>query len=95
MIRNETFQNGLCIYAEIIDMEAGTYTVEKHGEVIEGPRPLTSDERVRWAPFPPMEPAGALATLLVVEGVLPIEDVARSVGTVPEHLVHEAEAWGL
>jgi hypothetical protein len=46
-------------------------------------------------PFPPLDPAGALATLLVVEGVLPLEDAAHSVGTTGDHLVHEATAWGV
>jgi hypothetical protein len=49
-----------------------------------------------WVPeFPPLDPAGALATLLVVEGVLPLEDAAHSVGTTGDHLVHEATAWGV
>jgi hypothetical protein len=48
-------------------------------------------------PFPALDPAGAgpLATLLVVEGVLPLEDAAHSVGTTGDHLVHEATAWGV
>jgi hypothetical protein len=46
-------------------------------------------------PFPPLDAAGALATLLVVEGILPLEDAAHSVGTTGDHLVHEATAWGV
>ncbi len=46
-------------------------------------------------PFPPLDATGALATLLVVEGVLDIDDAAHSVGTTGEHLVHEATAWGV
>lgn len=95
MTRNETFTNGVCVRAEIIDTDAGTYTVEEHGVIVEGPRPLTDAERVRWAPFPPLDATGALATLLVVEGVLPIDDAAHSVGTVAEHLVHEAQSWSV
>jgi hypothetical protein len=34
MIRNETFQNGICIRAEIIDLGAGTYMLEEHGQVV-------------------------------------------------------------
>lgn len=47
------------------------------------------------AQFPPLDATGALATLLVVEGVLDIGDAAHSVGTTGEHLVHEATAWGV
>lgn len=47
------------------------------------------------AGYPPLDNAGALATLLVVEGVLPIEDAANSQHTTPGHLVAEAEAWAL
>jgi hypothetical protein len=48
-------------------------------------------------PFPALDPAGAgpLATLLVVEGVLPLEDAAHSVGTTGDHLVHEAISWSV
>jgi hypothetical protein len=46
-------------------------------------------------PFDPLDATGALATLLVVEGVLTLEDAAHSVGTTGEHLVHEAQAWAL
>ena len=46
-------------------------------------------------PFDPLDATGALATLLVVEGVLDIDDAAHSVGTTGEHLVHEAQAWAL
>jgi hypothetical protein len=46
-------------------------------------------------PFPPLDATGALATLLVVEGVLDIDDAAHSVGTTGEHLIHEAESWSV
>jgi hypothetical protein len=45
--------------------------------------------------WPSLDAAGALATLLVIEGVLNIEDAANAVGTVPENLVAEAEAWAI
>lgn len=45
--------------------------------------------------WPALDSAGALATLLVIEGVLPIEDAANAVRTVPENLVAEAEAWSV
>ena len=94
MRRDETFSGGVCVHAEIIDIDAGTFTVEEHGEVV-SVRPLTDAERVQYAPFPPLDPAGALATLLVVEGVLPLDDAAHSVGTTGDHLVHEAISWSI
>jgi hypothetical protein len=62
---------------------------------------VTSEETLAGLPivppFPPLDPAGAgpLATLLVVEGVLPLEDAAHSVGTTGDHLVHEAISWSV
>ena len=60
---------------------------------------VTSEEALTGLPivpeFPPLDPAGALATLLVVEGVLPLEDAAHSVGTTGDHLVHEAISWSV
>ena len=62
---------------------------------------VTSTEALTGLPivpeFPPLDPAGAgpLATLLVVEGVLPLEDAAAAVQATPEHLIHEAEAWSV
>jgi hypothetical protein len=46
-------------------------------------------------PFPPLDAAGALATLLVVEGVLDIDDAANAIHEQPAHLEHEAQAWAL
>lgn len=41
----------------------------------------------------PLDPWGTLATLLVVEGVLPLQDAANAVYQTPEALILEAEAW--
>ena len=46
-------------------------------------------------PFPPLDDTGALATLLVVEGVLGLEDAANALHEEPAHLEHEALAWGV
>ena len=46
-------------------------------------------------PFPPLDATGALATLLVVEGVLDIDDAANAIHEEPAHLEHEAQAWAL
>ena len=45
--------------------------------------------------YQPLNHAGALATLLVVQGVLPLQDAANAIGEQPEHLIAEAEAWSL
>lgn len=43
----------------------------------------------------PLDPVGALATLLVVTGTLDLADAAAVVQREPGELVAEAEAWGL
>lgn len=52
MIRNERFEHGVCVEAEVIDLDAGTVTIEKNGKV-SGTRPLTADEAAMYAPSPP------------------------------------------
>jgi hypothetical protein len=91
MIRNETFQDGICIRAEIIDLDAGTFALEVEGVVVES-RPLTVDERQQYAK-PPLDPTGALATLLAVLELSTVQDAANAVGLTAEDLVAEAEAW--
>lgn len=52
MIRNEVFnQQGVCLSAEIIDLDAGTISFEDRG-VVKSTRALTSDEVARYAPVP-------------------------------------------
>lgn len=46
-------------------------------------------------PFPPLDATGALATLLVVDGVVALQDAANAIREEPAHLVHEAQAWGV
>lgn len=46
-------------------------------------------------PRRPLDDAGALATLLVVTGVLTLQDGANSVRKKPDDLVAEAQAWAL
>ena len=43
----------------------------------------------------PLGPTGALATLLVVQGVLPINDAANAIGVTANDLVLEAQAWAV
>ena len=51
MIRNETFRDGAPIAAEVIDLDAGTYSLEEAGVVVET-RPLTPDEIANYTPTP-------------------------------------------
>lgn len=44
-------------------------------------------------PPEPLDPVGALATLLVVVGTLDVVDAANAVRLTPDDLVAEAEAW--
>ena len=46
-------------------------------------------------PQQPLPPAGALAALLAVEGVLTVIDAANAVGLTPEDLTLEAQAWAV
>jgi len=91
-VRNETFKDGICIEAEIIDLDAGTFQREEMGVIVES-RPLTNEERIKYGPQP-LDATGALATLLAVEQVLTVEDAANAVGLTPQDLVNEALAWG-
>jgi hypothetical protein len=93
MIRNETFTNGVCVHADIIDLDAGTVTTEDHGQVV-SVRPLTDDERRQYGPSP-LDPTGALATLLAVVGTLDVDDAANAVGLTADDLVAEAQAWAM
>jgi hypothetical protein len=42
---------------------------------------------------PPLDPVGALATLLAVTEVVSVQDAANAVGLEPQALIDEAEAW--
>lgn len=53
------------------------------------------DDGLVQPPYEPLDATGALATLLVVEGVLPLQDAANAIHEEPEHLEHEAQAWAL
>lgn len=45
--------------------------------------------------YPPLDEIGALATLLVVLDIIPIQDAANVIHEEPEHLIAEAQAWSL
>jgi hypothetical protein len=92
MIQNRTFMpDGTLKERTIIDLDAGTFTREESGEVVES-RPLTLEERQMYGPQP-LDSTGALATLLAVTGTVSVEDAANSVGLTPEDLINEALAW--
>lgn len=91
MIRNETWHAGTCIAADIYDLNTRTYRREEMG-VIVAERPMTTAEYVEQGPQP-LNSVGALATLLVVEGVLDINNAANAVGVTPQNLIDEARGW--
>jgi hypothetical protein len=51
------------------------------------------DEYEIDVPPQPLDPTGALATLLAVVGTLTVEDAANAIGLTPDDLVTEAQAW--
>lgn len=57
VIRNEVTFEGEPVSAEVIDLAAGTFTLEERGKAVSA-RPLTPDELVRYAP-PAGDPAPA------------------------------------
>lgn len=55
MIRNEVFADGVCVEAEVVDLAAGTVSIEVGGKVVET-RPVTEEEIARYAPpAPPLD----------------------------------------
>jgi len=86
--------DGVTLVSVTVDNGDGTgthYVYDVDGSVI-----LT--EELTGLPvftYPPLDAAGALATLLVVEGVLPLQDAANAIQEEPDHLIAEAEAWSL
>lgn len=95
MIRNETFIDGVCTDATVIDPEAGTISLEEFG-VIVSTREMTADEVAFYCPPPaPLPPVGALATLLAVHELVPVQEAADVVGLPVDALVAEAQAWAV
>ena len=48
MIRNETFTDGVCVEAEIVDVQKQSVTYEKNGKKV-STRPMTPDEVLLYA----------------------------------------------
>jgi hypothetical protein len=78
IVRNETFQDGVCVYAEVIDLDGGTLTVEERGVVVSS-RPLTPDEVAAYTPQPDARES-ALAKLQAL-GLTEAEALALVGGT--------------
>jgi len=53
------------------------------------------DKKIRGQADAPLSASGALAALLVVEGVLSLEDAANAVRVSEQDLIKEAQAWAL
>jgi hypothetical protein len=77
-MRNETFLNGVCVYAEVIDVDGGKLSVEERGVVVSS-RPLTSDEVAAYSPQPDARES-ALAKLQAL-GLTEAEALALVGGT--------------
>lgn len=56
VIRNEVFNNGVCVSAEIIDIAQGVIAFEVNGTVT-ATRPLTPEELSRHTPVTPEQTA--------------------------------------
>lgn len=93
MIRNETFQDGVCIRAEVIDLDAGTLTTEDHG-VVTSTRALTPTECAAYGP-PALDALGVAMTVLAVEGEISVSAAAKAAQVTEDALVNEALAWSV
>ena len=73
----------------------GTTTVQDLDKTPVGTESWNDEDRAWIAATtpPPLDPVGALATLLAVTGTLTVEDAANAVHLLPSELVAEAEAW--
>ena len=79
---------------ELVDNGDGTGTLTHYA----ADGSVTSTEALTNLPvkvYGSLDATGALATLLVVAGTLPLADAAAAIGEEPAHLVAEAEAWSL
>lgn len=56
---------------------------------------IVEDDEIPDGPRTPLEPVGALATLLAVSEVVSVEDAANAVGLTADDLVAEAQAWAM
>jgi hypothetical protein len=76
------------------DNQDGTGLLERFNAAGE----TVQSETITGLPVPvpqPLDTTGALATLLVVEGVLTLTDAALAVQQPEQALIDEAEAWSI
>lgn len=85
LISINSFDNYVAVY---FDSEISEQNNSNIASIISNHNPLN-------APYPPLDAAGALATLLVVLNVIPIDDAANVIHEEPDHLIAEAQAWSL
>jgi hypothetical protein len=90
----EYWSDGSTLKSVLEDNGDGTGTFVVYNEQGEQ---IGSQNMVNLPPvvYAPLDAAGALATLLVVEGLVSITDAANAIRTEEVHLEHEALAWGL
>jgi hypothetical protein len=91
MIRNEVFRDGVCVEADLYDLDEGMYHREEMGVVVAS-RPMTGEERRVYGPQP-LDRIGVAATLNAVLGVWSLEDAANAAGVSRQALIDEALAW--
>ena len=92
MIRNEVFSNGVCVKAEIVDLDAGTIAIEENGVVV-STRALTEAERTAYAPPPPTD-AEMLAAARDALGVLDVIEAPVTAADLADVLVDVKTALG-
>jgi hypothetical protein len=56
---------------------------------------IVEEQIIPDPPQAPLDPVGALATLLAVTGTLTVDDAANAVGLTPADLIAEAQAWAV
>lgn len=75
-------------------MKSITYGIGGHDETKPNNN-IIEDIELPDPPQQPLSQVGALTTLLVVTGVLTLEDGANALGLQHEELVAEAQAWAV
>ena len=93
-MRSEVFTDGRLVERTVNNNDGtGTHTTFDADGNVTSETTLTGLPIV--PPFDPLDATGALATLLVVDGVVALQDAANAIGEEPAHLIHEATAWTL
>lgn len=94
MIRNEQFRNGVCVAAEIVDLDAGTIAREEDGVVV-STRALTADEVIRYTPpVPVVSPEERLAAAQAALAPLETIDAPYTSADIVDVLIDVRTALG-